>query len=867
MQRLYLDNGLEVFLKEDHFTNSVCMQCWVGVGSALETEKERGMAHVLEHMLFKGTKKLKVGDFAKIVESSGGNVNAYTTFDRTVYYLNVTSPFAQKGLEILADCIYNSSFDAEELRKEQEVIVEEIKRGLDSPSSRLGYEMFAHTYLGSELGRPVIGSKESVEGFSRQDLVQFHQKWYTPKNLRVLVVGSFNSEEMLGWINTNFGAKKAEPLPELRIERGQFPEKIDTFLVRGDFQQPRLQLVFKGPNLNDSDAILLSLGSFALGSGDLSRFSQRLRDRDGVVANVGAGVWAPHYGGLINFSAFMEESSIFDAIEGILRETFALAYDEPITREELQRAEVNLKCDKYYQEETLEGLAQSFGFGLSTEQKLFYEDMYMAVVEKATPEDITQAWRRWLDPQKMVVGILLSDKSDIDEKAVQLFVEKTAAELSQKYMSHKVVLPKVAMPATTKKAEKYAEVFKLKNGSTFIYRRRPDAKFFNLIGTTEGGSRSEVIENTGISQSASSLLAEATEHLTRDALMRKIEGSGSSLEGFSGKDSLGLSLNCLKEDWQNMSEIFCACMLEPVFPEQQWQTLKRQIAESLKAQEDSPSGQCVKQFQENMFKGHPYSFQQIGNQKSVNSFNTKNLKEFYLKIRDKGPWIFSAVSAMPAQEVFTFFEGLISTWHPQSSGQKIINSSDPFAGAAFSETPYFLEKNREQNHILYGFPGLSWRDKNRATLDVLEKILGGQGGRLFLKLRDEQSLAYSISPIVGYGAAPWAVGAYIACAPKKTEQAIIGMKNEFFALCDAAPTQEEVQSSINYIIGNLELDMQRGLAQARNMALMECYGPGYDDFVTYSQSVLAVTPQKVQALAQQLFDAKRAVTSIVGTTY
>ena len=170
-----LDNGLKVVIAEDHSSPVVALNVWVRVGSADERADEAGMAHVFEHMLFKGTERRAVGEIARTVEAAGGNINAFTSFDMTVYHITMASRDAATGIDVLADAVRFSTFDAEELLREREVVVEEIRRGEDSPNRALSQGVFSLAYREHPYRLPVIGTEESVRGFSREQLLDFHK--------------------------------------------------------------------------------------------------------------------------------------------------------------------------------------------------------------------------------------------------------------------------------------------------------------------------------------------------------------------------------------------------------------------------------------------------------------------------------------------------------------------------------------------------------------------------------------------------------------------------------------------------------------------------------------------------------------------
>ena len=267
-------------------------------GSIHEEDHEKGMAHVLEHMLFKGSKKYGVGEISSTVEFCGGDMNAYTSFDRTVYFLTISSQYAEKSVDLLSDAVFHSSFDADELSKEKEVIIEEINRSLDNPANSIGRYVFETIYDGTNAADPIIGSKESVLSFDRSDLVNFHKRWYQPSNMKVVVVGDFDPSDMISYVEKYFGAVEdcfEGQIADLKVNKIKEP-KIK--ILREDISQPRLEIAYQVPSLHHFQTVYLDLAAFALGSGEASRYNQILRDEKGIVSAAGASLYSPNFGGI-----------------------------------------------------------------------------------------------------------------------------------------------------------------------------------------------------------------------------------------------------------------------------------------------------------------------------------------------------------------------------------------------------------------------------------------------------------------------------------------------------------------------------------------------------------------------------------------
>ncbi len=848
-----LPNGVEVLVKRDGFSRAVAIQCWVGAGSIHEEASERGMAHYIEHMLFKGTKRRAVGEIAATVEGCGGNINAYTSFDHTVFYLTLASEHSLTGVDLLADAIFNSTFEEDEFKREKEVILEEVRRGEDNPGQIVGRKVFERAYGGSEAGRPIIGYSDQIEGYTRSELVGFYDKWYQPQNLRLVVVGNVDPEQIMEKIRSDFGASKGKPLPPRPVIERNWPEDMPVTLIRGDYKQPRIEVVFPAPATEDLDTTALDLASFALGSGELGRFNRRLRDELQVVTTVGCSLYSPQFGGIFEFSAYTTEEKVLSALEGFAGEASKLLSSEPISDEEIERARANLKSERIYRDETVDGQARTLGSGLRTSQGLLSDDVYAAQMNNMHKVTVANALKKWVNLKSPLFVVLLPENSQITEEEIRDSYNKGLPKTAPKYIP--------CGPEAEEKRPVKEYVDDIAPGIKLIYRHNPNGQLFSLTAASEGGLRAENEGNAGVYNAFSGLLACATESMGYAELMGKIEGMGAALEGFSGKDSFGFNASCLTEQVEEVIDLFADCLQNPVFPEQQWQTIAAQISQSIVAQNDSPAGICVRKFQEDVFGEHPYRFPIYGTQTSVESFNERNLLESYREALHKGPWVIAACGSLDPAYIKSRLQSALSGFGVAAAARSF--GSNQNISKASASTSHLI-KDREQAHIIYGFNGLTWADEERIAMDVLTNVLGGHGGRLFVNLRDRDSLAYTVSPIVTYGKHPGVIGSYIACAPQKAKEAQEALRREMLELTDVAPSGEEVSRAVANLVGNHEMGLQRSHAQASTMALMELYGIGYEDFLTYPQKLLKIGADDVQSVARKCFDEKRAVVVRVG---
>src|SRR5512145_368699 len=189
VEKFALANGLTVVIRENHSSPVVAVQVWVKAGSATEPEGRAGMSHILEHMAFKGTKRRGPGQIAREVEALGGEINAYTSFDQTVYHITISGRYLENAMDILADTLGNSTFDPQELEREREVILEELRMNEDDPGRTVWKALFREAYRVHPYGRPVIGIAETIRNTTREDLVSYFSKYYSPGNMVLVIAG------------------------------------------------------------------------------------------------------------------------------------------------------------------------------------------------------------------------------------------------------------------------------------------------------------------------------------------------------------------------------------------------------------------------------------------------------------------------------------------------------------------------------------------------------------------------------------------------------------------------------------------------------------------------------------------------------
>ncbi len=428
-----LDNGLTVVVREDHFAPVVALQMWVKAGAADERDEEAGVAHVHEHMLFKGTDRRAVGEIAATIESAGGQINAWTSWDQTVYHVVVASRHADTALDVLADAVRHSSFDPTELKRELAVVLEEWKRGQDSPGRRIFDALFATAFTRHPYGRPVIGTERSIQGLTREKVLAFFRRFYAPNNMVLVVVGDIDPDHLREQVERLLGDFEPHPIerPERPVEPEQQEMRFRT--ERMQVQEAHLALGFHIPSATHEDAPVLDVLAFVLGEGESSRLYRRLVAETQLARSVSAYAYTPPDPGLLVVSASLEAEDMAKAYDAIVGELARLRNEE-VSEEELERARVNLEADFVFQAETVQGQARELGYAVVIHGDPDWDRRYLERIRATTADDLKRVAQKYLTRDNLSVVELLPsgaravlDRARAEKIAVALAAPSAAA--------------------------------------------------------------------------------------------------------------------------------------------------------------------------------------------------------------------------------------------------------------------------------------------------------------------------------------------------------------------------------------------------------------------------------------------------------
>ena len=828
-----LSNGLTVLFYPYEREKVATIKLCVKIGSSYENEKEAGITHLIEHMIFKGTETKKPEDIVGVIESLGGYMNAFTSYDYTCYYIAGPSTIVEKSLEILSDVVFHPFFDPVELKKEKEVVIEEMKMRLDNPFVVLFENIMKASYQKYPYKRPIIGYEKTVKSFKREDLLKFVNQFYVPENMVLTVVGNISEKKLFSLINKYF-----IDLPQRKLKIVRFPEETYTnkptlVWVKRPVKEGYFAFSLPCASFRDEDAPFLDLLAEILGGGESSRLYLKLKRELNLVKTISASSFTPYGPGLFEIYGTADPQNFKKIIEEVIKE-LEMIKQFGVSVEELEKAKTQILSDFIFSSETSEGLSSL----LARFQILrgSYKDIlwYQEKIKNATIEDLIKVSQKYFNFQKMVAGFLSEKK---------LFTEKDFQE----------ILAKI-------KSKPSPEIFTLNNGLKVILYPQNDIPTVGITLAFPGGLRFETKETNGLFQALALLWTRGTKNYTAEELAEKLESIGTTIKGFSGRNTFGLNVLSLSSKLDESLEYFKEILLNPAFDENECKKAKPELISLLLKQQDQPLHLAVNEFLKVLFPNHPYGLNSAGSLEFYQKFTCKDLRDAYKKFVRPNKGTLVIVGNFDPFFLKEKIKTLLMDWGSQSH-KTIPEEPEPTYPKKLITR---LEKETYQTQILLGFqtPGLN--SKEKVTLEVLNSALSGQNGRLFRILRDERSLAYVVTSFLIFYPKKSAFVLYIGCSPEKEKEAISGFWEILEKIKKEGIEPEEIERAKNRLIGTQKLSLQSNLSISEDMAVNEVLGLGWNYSSLYENLVKSVTQEDIKNLIKTFLKKERSVLFILG---
>lgn len=821
-----LENGLTIIVREDHSAPVVSAQAWCRAGSIDEGRwLGGGLSHVLEHMLFKGTSTRGAGRIDQEVQEAGGYMNAYTSFDRTVYWINVPNTGASVAIDILCDIMQHATLPEDEMVKEKQVILREMDMTHDDPGQRSARRLFETAYTKSPYRFTIIGYPDIYNEVKREDVLAYYREKYAPNNLFFVVVGDIQAEEVVAQIEKAFAMAKSKPLPPVVLPEEPPQTAPREVIEYGPIEMAYFHYSWHIPGLRHPDVPLLDVLATLLGSGRSSRLYQQVRERKGVVNSVDAWTYSPGNPGLMGMSAVADPDKVEAARAAMLEEMDRMK-QELISVEELGKASKQFISATLASRKTMQGQAQDLGGSWMAAHDLNFSARYLEAVKRATPAEIQRVARQYLTHENRTLYALLP------ESAVRPAVEREDVEQEQP-----------------------VQKFELANGLRLLVKESHKLPFVEIRALFKGGVLGENTDNNGLTLLMSKMLLQGTPTRSAEQMANEIESVGGHLDTYSANNSFGVSAEVLSEDLDTGLDMVSDVILRPAFPEGPFERERQIQLAHIRAEKDELLPSAFRLMRRSLFQGRGYGLHAIGTEESVKGLGVDDLRAMHGQLVVPNNCVLAIYGDVEAGHVKAEIEKYFGAW---KAGTPVLES--PQAPEAPSAMQRILEtRDKKQAVLSLGFPGASIHDEDRYPLELLQEACSDLGSRLFMRIRDELGLAYYVGAQNMLGLVPGYFAFYVGTEPTKADLVEKELLAEAKVLCEKGLTEEELKRSKAKILGQHKIARQDLGHQAVNAALDELYGLGYAYGDTEDERYERVTLQEVQEAACRHLQPDRCV--------
>lgn len=834
-----LPNGLTVLVREHRTAPLFVSDIWVRAGSRHEVPETSGIAHFLEHTLFKGTPTRGVGAIAREIESFGGRTNAGTSLDYTHYYISGEKLHLDKALEIHADVIRRSVLDPAAVDAERSVIIEEIKRSADNPHRVLWDAMMAELYPGHPYGRQILGPRENIAGgISRDMLAGFFHTWYVPANLFILVAGDINVDAVMKRIEELYGdwtaPAPAQPLTSLPPRPAAGTAIRRALDVKRGYMQSAWRTVSQA---NREDAAGLELLGVLLGQGRSSRLAATLKEKRGIVTSISSGQLSLGEDGIFLVRAEFDPTDEFPVREGIAAEIARLRR-EPASAEEVTKAMDFLETLYMRGAETNEGQTDILGNAL-IHDALEHECAYLQRLRSFTPERLMQ-----------LAGRYLAGEADV----TTLAGPKTRSK------------PFQASPQTAGAEQDDVSTWRLENGLRVIHRRLAGIGLVGATLTAEAGIRHEPATSGGLANLMSEMLLKGTQRRDGQRLLWDLESLGADLDPSADPDMMRLSLSAPARTFAQALAIMAETAKLPTFPADAFETERRKVLGRLKAVDDDMFENTWRLFQANLFGKHPYGRYSLGTRESVQALTPELAARFHASSFRADGMVLSIIGDIESAEALRLGGDFFGdAFVPTGSSAQQTGSIPVEPPQASKRAEEF--RDRQQAMVCLGWLGPRFDHPDYPAMKVLNAVLGGgMSARLFRKVRNEASLAYAVHSLFPTRMDGAPLCAVIGTDPSAVDRVIEMVSAEIADLASKGPEPSELDRATAFVTGQFALDLAACLRQSHFYAWFEALGAGYRFLKTYPDAVRRVTAADVQRTAAAWLHPDRSVIAVTRPT-
>lgn len=860
-------NGLTVLVRPLGLVPKVSTQLVYHVGSKHEQTGQKGLAHLIEHMIFKGTEKLSESDINVITEKLFGYTNAYTSHDATAYIFDFPTQHWKEALHMYADCMQNARFDEQMLNSEMKAVIQELKMYKDDYFNDLAEKMLQAMFADHPYHYPIIGFKQDLWSVKRDTLFNFYKKHYVPNNAALVVVGDVTSEEVFEEAEKIFGCiKKDESYVQQEFYHGKELGATSVVLKR-DVKQPLMLLAASLPGEKEKKRYVFEVLSVILGRGKSSRLYRRLVDEMQIATDAAVMLDRLEDASIAFIYAEPKKEENIETITKVIHEEIAKLIKDGVSERELKRAARAVKVAHVKAMESNSQQAQAIA---SSFVKTGDENFTFTYINRPTEnleQEIKDVLQKYFSPAVMHSGKVLplneeergrwAELQHLSDQEDARILEGRVRDLpvEQAVHAHKIEAKK-AKQFTFHKPKK----FTLSNGLKVFAHDNKNLPKIDLIVSFKARRHYDPAELQGLYSFVCSMLIEGTKNYPGNELAQLMEDYGMSLSIEPGF----MVLSALSDDLEKALEFLNEILTNATFDEKEIEKVRDHLLTDLTLYWDSPNEFSGHLIREKIYENHPYSQNYYGTFESVKRITRKDLIDFYASHISPSGSRLSIVGDLKDHNIESLLESHLGSWKRSAVVDKVCPALQQIAP---QRVTYPI--NRDQ--VVLAFAGVSV-DRKHPDFDKLllfDQIFGGgttrsMNSRLFA-LREQTGLFYTItgSLLVGADEEPGMCIVRTIVSKDRLEEAKQAIKKTMTEVIDSI-TEEELERAKQLLVSSRVDNFASNKSMASAFIAIDRFDLGEDYFDTRDMVLNKLTLDEVKEAARKILNVEKMITLEVG---
>lgn len=829
-QMYKLDNGQTVVVQEVKNNPIVTIDTWIKTGSIDEEDSNNGVAHFLEHLFFKGTKTHEPGEFDKILETKGAITNAATSKDFTHYYITIPSKDFDLAMDLHGDMILHPLIPRKEMEKERKVVLEEISKDLNSPTKIMQDNLNSMLYTTHPYKRKVIGRSDVIETITRDQVLSFYNKNYSPSNMVTVIIGDVDANHAIEKTKEAFNAEYKKQTKTIYTKEAPLTkqQKKVEYL---DTESGYMVIGFRGTPIDDKDSYALDVLATILGDGRSSVLNQVLKEKKRIAFSVDSGNSTFRDDGIFYISANYEptkckivQDTIFNEIEKIQK--------NGVTDDQLKLAKNIIERSTYYSRESITNIATEIGYTMALTNDIKFYDTYLDNIKNVSKEDVKKVAEKYLG---------------INRSAVSIVLPKSAKEVPVASLTQQA-------PATAELVSENTQTqkYKLSDGATMLYTPNNVNDIIAISIYAKGGQLAE--QKAGTANLTATAMMRGTKNYTSLELSQVLEDNGIKIQPSASADAFAINVLTTKDEYDKTLELLNEVVNNATFEDYEIDKVKTEKLNTIKRNKDVPLQRAIEEYRDLIYQNSPYSISSKILEKNIPNITKEDIINYYNSIFAPNNLVISINGNIDKDKTI---QDLNNIFKPKENAKNFdfaqYNSKIPtvttprqtIQKVPTTETAWIL-LGWQTNGVL--------NEKDYATLQVIDSLLGsGMSSRLFKDLREQEGLAYQL----GSGYSPNVLRGsfllYIGTNPQTLDKAKSGLFAEITRLKTEYVGDKELQDAKEKLLGNYVIGLETNLDKASNIGWYEASTRGYEFKDKYEKLINSVTDSDIIEIANKYF--------------